>query len=443
MRKKLIIAPLAAAALLLSGCTAGIGGGGNTDGGEDDKTPVEITMWSFFGDREKDVIDARLEAFTEEYPWITVDHVGGQNDDTLLQAVRGGTGPDLALSGNSEAVSSYCSTGVFEDLQSYIDESEVDIDQILPSTLAYTSYEDTRCALPVLADVYGLYYNTDVFAEAGITEPPTTWDELAEDAKALTVFNADGSIQRAGFVPFLDFFENNVATWTPGWDLTWYDDSGLAAMADDPQWAAMLEWQKELVDWYGYDNLQRYVSTIGGEFTAENPFHTGQLAMMVDGEWRVAFAADQAPDLAYATAPIPNVNEDEYGAGIISGTTVGIPRGSNYPEAAWLLARYLATDTDNLVQLTLELRNVPTTTDALADDEVRTIEQFNTMLDIAGNEATRSVPGTPAGAAPRELLSQFAQGWQAGSATDLQGGLEDVAAQIDSQIEQAAGGNAP
>lgn len=440
MRKKLLTIPLAAA-LLLTGC--GAGGGASTDGGEDDQTPVTITMWSFFTDREKDVIDTRLDAFEQEYPWITVDHVGGQNDDTLLQAVRGGSGPDIALSGISEAVSGYCASGVFQDLDPFIEESGVAIDEILPSTLAYTSYDDVRCALPMLADVYGLYYNTDVFAEAGVTEAPRTWDELAELAKELTVFNADGSIQRAGFVPFLDFFENNVTTWTPGWGLEWYDESGLAAMAEDPQWTAMFEWQKELVDWYGYDKLQRYVASVGGEFTAENPFQTGQLAMMVDGEWRVAFIDDQAPELAYATAPIPNVDEAQYGAGIIGGTTVGIPRGSSYPEAAWLLARYLATDTDNLVQLTLELRNVPTTEAALADPQVRTIEQFNTMLDIAGHPDTRSIPGTPAGTAPRELVAQMVQGWQSGAITDLAKELASVSGQIDSQISQAGGSNAP
>lgn len=433
-------AVVTAAVLALTACS---GGRGSTeDGGEDDKTPVNLTFWSFFTDREKDVIDTRLAAFEEKYPWITVESVGGQNDDTLLQAVRGGTGPDVALSGNSEAVSSYCSSGVFEPLDDRI-ESDVNVDDILPSTLAYTSYEDTRCALPVLADVYGLYYNTEMLTAAGFTEPPKTWDELADYAKALTVRDADGTIQVAGFVPFLDFFENNVATWTAGWDLTWYDDSGVAAMADDPQWTAMFEWQKELVDWYGYDNLQRYVAGLGEEFTAENPFHTGKLAMMVDGEWRVAFVADQAPDTAYATAPIPTVDESTYGGGTISGTTVGIPKGSKYPEAAWLLAQYLATDTDNLVDLTLELRNVPTTNEGLADESIRTIDQFNVMLDIARNENTRSVPGTPAGTAPRELLSQMAQGWQAGDVTDLHDELTSVSDQINSQINQAAGGNAP
>ena len=51
----------------------------------------------------------------------------------------------------------------------------------------YTQYEGKRCALPLLADDYGLYYNKKLFKAAGITRPPRTMSELAADAKKLTV----------------------------------------------------------------------------------------------------------------------------------------------------------------------------------------------------------------------------------------------------------------
>ena len=34
--------------------------------------------------------------------------------------------------------------------------------------------EQVQCALPMLTDAYGLYYNTDLLAKAGIIEPPKT-----------------------------------------------------------------------------------------------------------------------------------------------------------------------------------------------------------------------------------------------------------------------------
>ena len=55
--------------------------------------------------------------------------------------------------------------------------------------------------MPLLADVYGLYYNKDLLAKAGISGPPKTISELYDDAKKLTQRNSDGSIKVAGFVP--------------------------------------------------------------------------------------------------------------------------------------------------------------------------------------------------------------------------------------------------
>ena len=68
-------------------------------------------------------------------------------------------------------------------------------------TELYTQYNGKRCALPLLADTYGLYYNRELFEAAGITSPPKTISELAADAKKLTKFNADGSIKVARLRP--------------------------------------------------------------------------------------------------------------------------------------------------------------------------------------------------------------------------------------------------
>src|SRR5258708_25598100 len=41
----------------------------------------------------------------------------------------------------------------------------------------YTQYKGKRCALPLLADVYGFYYNKKMFKAAGLTSPPKTRSE--------------------------------------------------------------------------------------------------------------------------------------------------------------------------------------------------------------------------------------------------------------------------
>ena len=85
--------------------------------------------------------------------------------------------------------------------------------------------------------------------------------ELAADAKKLTVRNPDGSIKVAGFVPLNLFDELDIADLGHAYGGTWFDSSGKAQLATDPAWAAAFQWQKSLVDWYGYSNLQKFFAT--------------------------------------------------------------------------------------------------------------------------------------------------------------------------------------
>lgn len=56
-------------------------------------------------------------------------------------------------------------------------------------------------SIPYSIDVRLLYYRTDLFKKAGITEAPKTWDQLMADAKALTKdTNGDGVVDQWGFV---------------------------------------------------------------------------------------------------------------------------------------------------------------------------------------------------------------------------------------------------
>ena len=68
---------------------------------------------------------------------------------------------------------------------------------------SYTQFKGKRCALPMLADVMGLYFNKAMLAKAGLSGPPKTISELTEYAKKLTVRNPDGSLKVVGFDPTL------------------------------------------------------------------------------------------------------------------------------------------------------------------------------------------------------------------------------------------------
>ena len=436
---------LAVALVTLAGCTAG-GGASNTPTTSKtlSTTPTTITFWEgFSADHEKKAIRSAVAKFHAKYPWITVKVVDAITDENIINAIHGGNPPDVALSFTTDNAGKFCASNAFVDLGAYAKADGTDLGVIPKAALDYTGYKGRQCTLPMLADTYGLYYNTDMFTHAGLdpAKPPRTLSELVDDAKKLTVRNPDGSIKVAGFVPLWGFYEVSAAHLGQSWGAQWLDPAGKSNLSKDPRWAEMATWQKRLVDWYGYKNLIKFAGQPPDEFSAQNLFETGKVAMNLDGEWRVAFLADEKPNLKYATAPFPVADDQpgQYGAGFVSGNILGIPKGAKHPDQAWLLVKFLATDTAAQVGLSNDLRNVPTTRTALASPDIKPDPHFKVFLDIFGNPKSAAVPPTPVGAALQNNFQDVLVKYQAGNVSDLQAALRAVDRTNDNQLAQEVG----
>jgi multiple sugar transport system substrate-binding protein len=402
-------------------------------------TPVTLTFWSAYTEPELSKYQQAFQGFHAKYPWITVKGTGNIEDDKILAAINSGTPPDAVLSFSPNNTGKFCSSGAWLSLNDYIAKDHVDLGVFPKVALDYSGYKGNQCALPALADAYGLYYNKAMFAKAGIAAPPTTLSELFADAKKLTVRNADGTIKVAGFVPWNTYYEMLADPLRLAYDAPWFDASGKPLMGTDPRWAAFLRYQKQFVDWYGVKNLQRFVAGKGDEFSAQNDFEKGRVAMLYDGEWRDAFIKDEAPALQYGAAPFPAADDapQQFGAGTIAGDIVGIPRGSKHPAEAWLLIKYLTTDTAALVGLSNRLKNLPTTTASVNSPDIEPDPNFAPFLKIFANPRSSFNPLTPIGQQYGDTFSAFFSKWQAGKVPDLQKGLQGVAKQIQTELDQA------
>ena len=171
-----------------------------------------------------------------------------------------------------------------------------------------------------------------MFKAAGLTRPPKTLGELTTYAKKLTTKNADGSLKVVGYNPFFGFYQNTAGAYQPLVNAQVVRRAAASpASSRDPKWAKLLRWQKSLIDYYGHNNLVKWNAGAGDEFSASHAFETGKLAMMIDGEWRVAFIAAEATRTStYGTAPMPvdGAQPGLYGSGYINGTIIGIPKNA-------------------------------------------------------------------------------------------------------------------
>ncbi len=452
------VATVAALALTLGALVVGCGGGssGGSSGGSGSSNgakssggtstaPVTLKVWVGWSQRELSVFKGVVADYSKLHPNVTVDVTGGINDNKIVAAIRAGSPPDVVSSFNSYNVGVYCGTGGWIDLSPFLKKDGISTTEFPAATNYYTQYGGKKCALPLLADTYGLYYNKVLFKKAGISSPPKTMSELLADAKKLTIKNPDGSLKQVGIDPFIGFYENVPERWIQSYGGKYIDQQGHAILSKQPAWPKWLNWQKSLIDWYGYKNLVRFQSGLGDEFSASNAFEVGKVAMNLDGEWRVAFIQAEHPKLDYGTAPMPvdDSNPGMYGSGYINGTIIGIPRNGQHTAQAWDLVKWLTTDTHALAKLSNGLRNVPSTTESTSSSELTPDANFATFLKIFNNPKSGTSPIMASGVSYTNLVQSFATKWQGGGVGDLPTALTDLDKQLDAQVEQAKGGGAP
>ncbi|MGN9844128.1 ABC transporter substrate-binding protein [Nonomuraea sp. H19] len=439
--------PLAvAAALALTACTAGkeagpsLGAQPKPSGSASQALPAAtLELWHGFStDAEVKAFEEAIAGFNKKFPQITVKATKGVQDDQITQAIRGGNAPDVAASFTTDNVAQWCRSGSFQNLTPVIRQDGIDMSVLPAVARSYTAFDGKQCTLPLLADAYGLYYNKALMKG---NAPPKTLTELAELTKKLTVRDAKGEIKVAGFIPSVQYYENSPSHLGPMVGAKWYNDDGTSAIGSDPAWKRLLTWQKELVDWYGHDKLEKFRKSLGDEWSAEHPFFKGKVAMILDGEWRNAMIANDAEDLDYGTAPLPVADDrpDLYGSGFTAGTVIGVPKGAKHPQQAWELIKYLTTDTSSLVTLSNALRNVPTTKASMESPDLAKDDNFKTFLDIYAHPKTSTLPASVNSVFNQEAFATFIAKWEKGAVPDLDAGLKDVDKQINDKLKLSGG----
>ncbi|MFF0748825.1 ABC transporter substrate-binding protein [Streptomyces sp. NPDC004267] len=435
------LAATSSIALFASACT----GSANNAAADDPNAEVTITFWhGWSAPSEVKAINDNIARFEKAHPNIKVDVVGDINDDKLNQALRtgGSKGPDVVSSFTTSNVGKFCSSGAFADLKPFIEKSGLDLGKIIPKTLLdYTQFEGKRCAMPLLTDAYGLYYNKTAFKAAGLDpeKPPRTWSELLADAKALTKPKGDG-FEQLGFMPNFHGYETTTEHYLGSWGPAYFDANGKSTVGTDPGIADMMTTQKKLVDELGgYEKLEKFRTSFGDELGAKHPFHTGQVAMQLDGEWRLGMATDaKVPfDIGVAPMPVPDGQEADYGKGYLSGTIMGIAPQSKKQNAAWELVKFMTTDTEAVVSFANGIRNVPSTFDALKSPHLTFDPRFKTFLDIAAHPKSNTAAGAVNGATYLNTIQDFALQYEKGGVPDLAAGLRQTARQIDTDIAKA------
>lgn len=433
-------AALAAAGLLLSGCANPSVGSANDDPTE----PVTLKFWHGWSTPgEVKAVDDSIDRFEKLHPNIKVKATGNVSDATVNQALRAGgdKAPDVVSSFTTNNVGQYCDSGMWADLDPFMKKTGLDKRKTFPKTLLdYTSYRGNQCALPLLADAFGMYYNKDAYKKAGIERPPRTMSEFAEASKKLTIRSGKNSYKQVGYLPNFRFYQNSPDRLFAQWGPRYFDAKGNSRLADDPKTYEFFKTARQLaVEQGGFNDLERFRLTFGDEMSNQNAFLTGKVAMHLDGEWR-GLMLDEAKakfDWGVAPLPVPDDQADTYGRGFITGTVAGIAHSSKHQNAAWELVRFLTADTKQVVNFANAIHNVPSTFAALKSPELDAGPTFRTFFDILQNKHSKALPPSVNGGAYVVSLQDFAYSAEAGRVPDLRKGLRKLDEQIDADTLQS------
>ena len=214
-----------------------------------------------------------------------------------------------------------------------------------------TAEKDEACVdgdwygIPWRADTRVLLYNTEDFENAGITEAPTTWDELVEDAQKLTVTDEDGNITHAGLAWYSDMGR---------YDQTWFSmlaQCGGTLMNDEfTEFTLDTEQSKQALAFLS-DCINTYnicSNSLDASYDAVTEFMSGNVSMVfgVTGETKNNILQN-APQMEgkFASAPLPTATgaENEKN-GISFSAPIGIFKTTENADAAKEWVKYFCSE---------------------------------------------------------------------------------------------------
>ncbi|PFG43842.1 carbohydrate ABC transporter substrate-binding protein (CUT1 family) [Isoptericola jiangsuensis] len=297
-RRAAAAAVAATVALATAGCS------GSDDSGTSGATGAEgqtLDVWIMQGTNPSadDFFDEVGTAFTEQTgAELNVEFVEwGDAHDRFVTSIAGGTTPDVAETGTTWTPE-FADAGALAPLGDYVAEAGLDGDLVQGLVDAGT-YDGDLYGMPWYAGVRALVYNTEIFEEAGV-EPPTTWAELEEAAKAIKAAMPD---KIAVAVPGDAEFTVYPWIWGAGGEVASLDGDTWTSQLDSPAAQEGLEFWTGLAE----EGLSSAGATTWRETDVLDAFAAGDVGMAVMGSWTPGAILEANADMdgKFAAVPIP------------------------------------------------------------------------------------------------------------------------------------------
>ena len=275
---------------------------------DDGKT--NVVFWNSWTGGDGDTLEALVNKFNEESDTVHVEMTRTTSFSDMLQtSLPTGEAADLVLLSTNEITRYKSYLRSMDDIWENTGLKEEDFS---PAYLSMCYNDDTLYAIPFQISTYMMYYNKDLFEQAGIEEVPTTFDQWTEAAEKISALStADNPIYGSGlFYCYNGQNQSVIQRFGTDYMITGNEEDGFEAnLLDNQAFADAMIWMKNLYD-NGYNPQETDIDSM---------MAAGQIGLMTNGGWLKGTL--DASGINYGIASLPTVtgeDQKEYALGDMS-----------------------------------------------------------------------------------------------------------------------------
>ena len=283
----------------------------------------------FFSEVESGFAEETGDKLNLQYvPWA-------EAHDKLLNAIAGGTTPDVAEVGTTWTPE-FADAGALLDLSQQVETAGLQED-LVPGLVEAGTVDGDLYGMPWYAGVRSVVYRTDIFEKAGV-EPPTTWDELVQVGEQIKASDPDvipfpvPGDSEYGVYPFI---------WGAGGDIAVQEGDSWKATIDSPESQEGVQFYTDLALEHG---LSTPAATTWDEADLSDAFSRGEVAMMISGSWTPGALLEANPDLKGKIGAFPIPGKDGgVSPSFLGGSHLSVFESAKNPDLAWAFVRLMST----------------------------------------------------------------------------------------------------
>ena len=346
---------------------------------------VELTMWGTWGGDQVAQLEAQLEAYNASQDKIHITYaVQDGMEQKLLTAIASNEVPDVVLWDRFNT-SVYAPKGAFTQLDDLVaNDDSIDMSDFYEPAVDELTYDGKLYGIPLTVDTRILFYNKDMFEEAGVDpESITDWDSLREAAIKLTI-RENGKLVQAGFSLKDTGLFNNWIVQAGGRMI----NNDTTPPTTDFNTQAGLD---VLAYWDQLQNVDKVYDLGFEDGYGGDGFKAGKVAITFNGPWTLESYREADINFGVIGQPAgPSGNQ----SAMMGGFGLIIPNKAKNTEAAWEFIKWWTTQPENGVEFAKISGNLPASKEAAKDpyfveDEI--LQVFTAAMDYAGIRS--KVPG--------------------------------------------------